>query len=71
MMEKIEVNGDNTHPLYAWLKSQKKQLAMERIKWNFEKFLIDQQGNVVDRFASTTTPSGLQSHIEKLLANPK
>eukprot|EP00955_Chlamydomonas_euryale_P077485 362948-Chlamydomonas_euryale.AAC.6 len=37
MMSKVEVNGDNTHPVYQFLKSEKKQLFMERIKWNFEK----------------------------------
>lgn len=52
MMEKIDVNGDDAHPLYQWLKKQKSSLMMETIKWNFEKFLIDQQGNVVDRFVS-------------------
>jgi len=41
---------------------------MSRIKWNFEKFLVDKQGTVVDRFASTTTPEGLASKIEELLA---
>lgn len=66
-MEKVDVNGENTIPLYEWLKSQKKSLFMERIKWNFEKFLIDRHGNVVERFASLTTPKQLEDYIEKIL----
>lgn len=67
IMEKVEVNGDNTHPVYKFLKSQKKQLFMERIKWNFEKFLVNKEGVVVDRFSSLTTPESLDATIEKLL----
>lgn len=70
LTEKVEVNGDNTHPLYVWLKAQKSQLMMSRIKWNFEKFLLDRDGHVVDRFASTTTPESLVSQIESLLTVP-
>lgn len=64
----VEVNGDNVDPVYQYLKSQKSQLFMTRIKWNFEKFLIDKQGKVVDRYASTTTPEGIAAKIEELLA---
>lgn len=67
IMEKVDVNGDNTHPVYQFLKSQKKQLLMERIKWNFEKFLIDREGNVVERFSSAGTPDHIRPAIEKLL----
>ena len=68
MMHKIEVNGERPHPLYAWLKKQKKGLlGSEAIKWNFTKFLIDRQGNVVDRFAPTTEPKALEKAIEALL----
>ncbi|KAI3630045.1 hypothetical protein MIR68_008532 [Amoeboaphelidium protococcarum] len=68
LMEKVDVNGDNTHPLYQWMKSQKSQLMMERIKWNFEKFLIGKDGQVVDRFASTTTPDSIAKNVEKELS---
>jgi glutathione peroxidase len=68
MMHKIEVNGERPHPLYAWLKKQKKGLlGSEAIKWNFTKFLIDRQGNVVERFAPTTEPKALEKAIEALL----
>ena len=68
MFEKIDVNGDGAHPLYRWLKSSAKGvLGSEGIKWNFTKFLVDRQGNVVDRFAPTTKPEDLKSPIEALL----
>jgi len=67
IMKKIDVNGDNTHPVYQFLKSQKTSLGMTRIKWNFEKFLVDSHGQVVDRYVSTTTPDKLVEHIEKVL----
>ena len=53
---KIEVNGPNADPLFTYLKSQKSGLGGRDIKWNFTKFLVDRRGNVVDRFAPTTTP---------------
>ena len=68
MMAKVDVNGDNAAPLWEWMKNEKKQLMMSRVKWNFEKFLIDKQGNVVDRYASTAEPATLKPAIEKLLA---
>ena len=68
MMKKIEVNGERPHPLYAWLKKQKKGLlGTESIKWNFTKFLIDRSGNVVERFAPTTEPKAIAKAIEALL----
>jgi glutathione peroxidase len=68
IMEKIEVNGDNTYPLYSYLKSEKKFLGIETIKWNFEKFLVDRQGTVVNRYAPTTEPHALEQDIEKYLS---
>ncbi len=69
VFEKLEVNGVNTHPLYTWLKSSAKGLlGTELIKWNFTKFLVDRQGQVVDRFAPSTTPEQLTPHISQLLA---
>ncbi len=68
MFAKIDVNGEAAHPLYAWLKKEAPGvLGSERIKWNFTKFLIDRQGRVVGRFAPTTKPEELRSHIERLL----
>ncbi|CAE7148088.1 unnamed protein product [Rhizoctonia solani] len=68
LMKKSDVNGDNANEVYKYLKSQKSGLlGLTRIKWNFEKFLIDRQGKVVGRWASTTTPESLDSEIEKLL----
>jgi glutathione peroxidase len=68
MFAKIRVNGNDTHPLYQYLKSERAGfLGTEAIKWNFTKFLIDREGNVVKRFAPTTTPEKLADDIEQLL----
>lgn len=64
---KIDVNGPDASPLFKWLKSQKKGFMGSAIKWNFTKFLIDREGNVVGRFSPTTRPSRLESRIKKLL----
>lgn len=64
---KIDVNGENEAPLYTYLKSQKGGVMGKNIKWNFTKFLVDRQGNVVDRFAPTTTPEALDKEIAKYL----
>ncbi|CAN7007894.1 unnamed protein product [Brassica rapa subsp. trilocularis] len=56
IFDKIEVNGENASPLYKFLKEQKGGLFGDSIKWNFAKFLVDKQGNVVDRYAPTTSP---------------
>jgi glutathione peroxidase len=67
MFSKIEVNGDNAHPIYKYLKSELKGTFGNRIKWNFTKFLIDKDGTPFKRFSPTTTPDKLRSHIETLL----
>jgi len=68
MAEKIEVNGDNTHPLYAYLKSNAKGvLGSEAIKWNFTKFLVNRKGKVVARFAPTTSPQSIEQAIANAL----
>jgi glutathione peroxidase len=67
MFDKVDVNGDNSHPLFNFLKSEKSGLVTDDIKWNFTKFLIDKNGKPVERFASVTTPESLEKHIEKLL----
>ncbi|KIM40521.1 hypothetical protein M413DRAFT_445966 [Hebeloma cylindrosporum] len=68
LMRKSDVNGDNTNEVYKWLKSEKSGLlGLTRIKWNFEKFLVDKNGNVVERWASTTTPQAIDAEIAKIL----
>ncbi|KAI8821411.1 thioredoxin-like protein [Fimicolochytrium jonesii] len=68
ILEKVEVNGDNVHPVYVWLKEQKAGLlGLRRIKWNFEKFVVDKDGKVVNRYASTTTPEAMEAELVKLL----
>jgi glutathione peroxidase len=63
------VNGDDTAPLYQELKNQAPGiLGTKKIKWNFTKFLVNKQGEVVDRYAPTTKPQALQADIEGLLA---
>lgn len=64
---KIDVNGENEAPLYTYLKAQKGGVMGRNIKWNFTKFLVDRQGNVVCRFAPTTTPEAIDKEIAKLL----
>ena len=65
---KIEVNGENAHPLYKFLCSEKKGvLGSEKIKWNFTKFLINSGGEPVARYSSTTTPEKLSKDIENLI----
>lgn len=67
LFAKIEVNGKNEEPLYTYLKSQQKGTLGSKIKWNFTKFLVDRNGNVVARFAPTTTPEKLEEEVAKLL----
>lgn len=69
LFAKIKVNGDDAEPLYQHLKAEEKGfLGSEFIKWNFTKFLIDGHGQVVKRYASTTSPESLAPDIEALLA---
>ena len=68
MFSKVEVNGDATHPLYRFLKSEAKGvLGSEKIKWNFTKFLVDAEGNVLKRYAPNTEPKDIEKDIAKLL----
>ena len=68
LFDKIEVNGKNTHPLYAFLKkSAKGLLGSEAIKWNFTKFLVARDGSVVRRYAPTDKPENIEGDIRKLL----
>ena len=68
LMAKIDVNGPDASPLYDWLKSEKKGLmGSQSIKWNFTKFLIARDGNVVKRYGPQDTPKSIAKDIEKLL----
>jgi glutathione peroxidase len=68
LFSKIEVNGDDAHPVYKFLQSEKGGLLGDAIKWNFTKFLVDKQGNVVDRYAPLTPPDNIARDIERELA---
>ncbi len=65
--DKIDVNGPDESPLYTYLKKQKGGLLGSKIKWNFTKFLVDKNGNVIKRFGSTTTPAQIERFIAKLV----
>ena len=68
MFSKVDVNGNGTHPLFGYLKKQAKGLlGSEKIKWNFTKFLVNRDGEVVERFASMDKPSAIRKQIEALL----
>lgn len=68
IFDKIDVNGENTHPLYDYLKKEKPGLlGSQNIKWNFTKFLIDKNGEPVKRYAPQVKPNELEKDIEELL----
>ncbi|MCM8620285.1 MAG: glutathione peroxidase [Candidatus Accumulibacter sp.] len=68
MFAKIDVNGNDAHPLYQYLKKAAPGLlGSEGIKWNFTKFLVDRQGAVIGRYAPATAPESIAGDIEKLL----
>lgn len=67
MHELVNVNGDNEHALFTYLKEHSKGFLGNSIKWNFTKFLVDRQGNVVERFASKDKPSSFEDKIVKYL----
>lgn len=68
MFAKVAVNGSDTTPLYRWLRAQKKGLLGGRINWNFTKFLVGRDGQVLARFGPSTEPARLAGDIEKALA---
>lgn len=69
LSEKIDVNGDKAHPLWQWLKAEKTGLlGTKGIKWNFSKFLVGRDGQVLERYAPTDKPESLRGDIEKALA---
>lgn len=61
------MNGDKAAPIYKFLKKSKGGLFGDGIKWNFAKFLIDKDGNVVDRYAPTTSPLSIEVHLSSIL----
>lgn len=66
MFHKIDVNGDGAVPLYKWLKAEQPGAGdSAEITWNFEKFLVDGAGNVVDRFGPTTTPEQVAEALQQ------
>ncbi|MGO1061170.1 glutathione peroxidase [Planococcus sp. FY231025] len=64
---KVDVKGDQADPLFRYLTSQQKGMLTEAIKWNFTKFLVDRDGNVVKRFAPQTPPSNMEEDVKNLL----
>lgn len=70
VMAKVDVNGANAHPLWAWMKQETSSFGisgLDNIKWNFGKFLLDKEGKVSKRFAPTSSPLSIVGDIEKLL----
>ncbi|TIB80023.1 methionine adenosyltransferase II, beta [Wallemia mellicola] len=67
LFKKSDVNGDKTNEVFKYLKDKKSQLGLTRIKWNFEKFLVDKQGNVVNRYSSMAKPSDIGNDMVKVL----
>ncbi|KAL3645866.1 Glutathione peroxidase 7 [Castilleja foliolosa] len=68
IFDKVDVNGPSTAPVYQFLKSNAGGFLGDLIKWNFEKFLVDKNGNVVERYPPTTSPLQIEKDIQKLLA---
>ena len=68
LFAKVDVNGDDAHPLYQWLKKEKSGILGGAIKWNFTKFLIGRDGQVIKRYGSTTKPEQISGDIERALA---
>lgn len=72
LFAKIDVNGEDAHPLFRYLKEQAPgALGTEAIKWNFTKFLVDREGHVVKRYGSVDTPASIAADVEALLAAPQ
>ena len=69
LFEKVDVNGDQAHPLFRWLREETSGLMGSAIKWNFTKFLVGRDGTVLKRYGSTTTPQKIADDIEKALTD--
>ncbi|MGU3472388.1 glutathione peroxidase [Paenibacillus sp. D51F] len=71
LFAKVDVNGSGAHPLFRYLTENARGfLGTKAIKWNFTKFLVDQEGRIVKRFAPTDKPEKIESHVAKLLGAP-
>ncbi len=68
MFAKVDVNGEHAHPLFEWLKSERKGLLGGRVRWNFTKFLVGRDGQVVGRYAPNTEPAELEGDVRAALA---
>ncbi len=68
MFAKVEVNGPDAHPLFDWLRAEKGGLLGSRIKWNFTKFLVGRDGQVIRRYAPATKPESISGDVEAALA---
>lgn len=66
MFSKVDVNGENAHPIFKYLKKELKGLLGGSIRWNFTKFLVDKNGKPIKRFSPYTQPEKLRKHIEVL-----
>lgn len=67
MFDKVEVNGSNAHPVWAWLKESKGGVFGSAIKWNFTKFLVGRDGQVVERYSPQTKPQAIEDDIARAL----
>ncbi|HAS74572.1 MAG TPA: glutathione peroxidase [Clostridiales bacterium UBA8960] len=68
LFEKVDVNGDEAHPLYKFLRKETKGMFSDKIKWNFTKFLVDKEGNIVKRYAPTVKPMSIEQELIRLMA---
>ena len=67
MFAKVDVNGKKEEPIFGFLKSQQKGILGQNVKWNFTKFLVDKKGNVLERFAPTTTAEKIDAKVADIL----
>lgn len=67
LFAKVKVNGTGAEPLFQYLKAEKSGLIGNKIKWNFTKFLVDKEGQVIERFGPNITPDKIEGHIKKIL----
>ncbi len=67
MFSKVDVNGTQAHPLFTWLRREKGGILGDAIKWNFTKFLVNRDGEVVARYAPTVTPADIEADVRALL----
>lgn len=71
MFAKVKVNGDEADPLFTFLTQQQKGILGKQIKWNFTKFLINEKGKVIERYAPTTEPQKIEEDIQRVIENIK